>query len=172
MELKKFIFILYPIALIISIAGCNTEEVTCPDSNIPDLIFSLTNASKTTIDSVTIYSPGLPDSILYNGSSLPLSLDLPLNLNSDSTQIVFKYRYSATSEISRQPTETNHTSQLASDTLWMIYKKSIKLNDLECGFVTEFNLKKITGPVQLIDSIANVNPLITSTSGTNVEIYY
>ena len=171
--MKKFILILYPVVLIISLVGCNTEEVVCPDSNIPDLTFSLTNASKTAIDSVIIFSPGLPDSIFkFNGSALPLSFDLPINLNSDTTQVVFKYRYTKTQIISRKPTETNGTSQLATDTLWMIYEKNIKLNDLECGFITEFYLKEIKRSVQLIDSIAKVDTLITTTPGTHVEIYY
>jgi len=131
--------------------------------------FTLIDASETVIDSVIIYAVGLPDS-LYFGNSLPTTIDLPLNLNSDTTEIFLKYRFQKKRSVNTN--NTFNSSLLISDTLWVIYQKSVKLNELECGFITEFQLKKLISTINLIDSIPVYDSTITTTNKTHAEIYF
>jgi len=158
--------------------SCSSEEEECPDTNLPYLRLSLEQKSNLKIDTLLIFHDNLADD-LYEGSAVTDCVMIPLNLNADSTILNFKFTLIADSL--KRYTDTILTPFLhlfvdsileITDEVKFIHSNKIKVNDLECGFITEFELHSIYYTSQFIDSIYIYDTLINSAEKNHVTIFY
>lgn len=158
--------------------SCASEEEECPDTNLPYLRLSMEQTSNFDVDTFLIYHDNLANH-LYEGTASPDCVMVPLSLNSDTTILNFKFTLIADSAKRYSDTTFSPYTQLFSDSVleitdevMFIHSKEIKLNDLECGFITEFDLNSIYYTHQFMDSIYLLDTLINSAERNHVTIFY
>ncbi len=122
------------------------------------MILTFEQTSAISFDSIFLYNNNLSDSF-YTGSLVPDGVNIPLKLDADTTTINFDIKY-------------NDTTDIKSDILVFIYNTEFKLNNLECGFITEFNLSTVTSTLNNVDSINVTNYKVNSDIKNHVEIYF
>lgn len=155
---RIFIYLLF---IPLWMSSCN-EEGECPGNSIPQLTATFINSNNTIIspDTLNIVLPLLSDTLIA-GRQVPVELNIPLDLNSDTTYLLIE-----TGKLWKSGLLFKR------DTLAFIYKLNLVLNDLECDFTSEFTLTKVLHTNNEIDSVAIKWPEINQESGKHVEIYY
>ena len=157
MKTNLFLVILF-ISVSVFHIGCNNDDDECPNSSVPYMRLAIEQTSAISFDSIFLYNNNLTDS-LYTGSSVPDVINIPLKLDADTTTINFDIKY-------------NDSTNIKSDILVFIYNTEFKLNNLECGFITEFNLSTVTSTLNNVDSINISNYKVNSDIKNHVKIYF
>ncbi len=138
--------------------SCNNDDGDCPDSSVPYLRFALEQTSSISFDSIFLHYNNLEDT-LYTNNIVPEGINIPLKLDADTTTINFDVKYT-------------DSATIVSDILSIIYNSEIKVNNLECGFITEFNLNTVTSTLNNVDSINIDHYKVNSEIKDHVKIYF
>lgn len=150
-------YILLFASVFIGFTYCTEETTSCPDTDVPYLRLSFVN-SGISLDTAIIYNELLGD-YFYNSDTAPGTVEIPLNLNSDTTYIDFEFMYADSAVVFR-------------DRIYFVYEHSIQTEDIECGFYTTFELNEILATTNSIDSIYFLDSVINSYENIHAEIYY
>lgn len=134
--------------------------------------------SSFSIDTFLIYHEDLANN-LYEGTAAPDCVMVPLNLNIDSTGLKFKFtiiadsvkRFTDTSFFPYTHLFVDSVLEIT-DVVSFIHSREVKLNDLECGFINEFDLNAIYYTNHFMDSIYLLDTLINSVEKDHVKIFY
>jgi len=142
----------------LKMVSCTQEDVVCPDTQLYDFKLILENKFDTSINRIKLYHPDLEDSIATE-AKLPTLVNIPVNLNSDSTAFYIDFI-------------DDSTGTRITDLIAFTYTNNSHLNNQECGFVMEFEIIKGYTSDNKIDSIVWINNKIDEDNEGNLEIYY
>jgi|GEM_PF-3683760 hypothetical protein len=159
--LKEYLVILFLITSTIIFQGCNNSGVKCPGNSISPFRLGFNRTKDSISNHFNVYSPLLTDSI-YNSNTEPSSLEFPVNITSDSTLIYIDFIYSTDST-----PEVKVTDIIAFSSTSHSY-----MEELECGIVTEFRIKRVYYSDNHIDTVIFTYNQINSENVNHVEIYY
>lgn len=140
---------------LLAFSSCQQEEL-CEEltQNYLHLVFYQISAQDTsllTLEGVSVYGLGLPDTLIYNDVQAQ-RLDLPLDASRDSSAFVLLL-----------PTGT--------DTLQLSYLRDINLVSVECGFIMHFFIQDAAATNNVIHSIRINNTEVINTADEHIEIY-
>lgn len=154
----KIIFIVLIISILYIIGCAEKDEDICPKSKISTLNMSFEIAEGQDLDSLLIFSPSI-NKYFFRDKILPNFFSLPLNINSDTTQISIEIKLKS-------------ENKKSVETLLFIHSKQIESKNLECGFLVNFHLKNIISTTHLIDSIIILDRVVNFDKRKNVKIYF
>lgn len=168
-----FIFSIY------IIYSCSSDEEKCPDEALPLLNINVIHADTIPFDSLYIYGE-LLNNDFYTGTSAPDCVLIPLNLTSDTLLLNFEMVYITDSVLILEDSVLLPFTQISPNTTYRIidnvvfkYSRNIKLNNLECGFINEFDIDTNSYFTnQFVDSVKILDTLINSVDKTHATIYF
>lgn len=145
-KLSNSILLFCTLYFIIWLQACTPDEQCRKESivNMEINFYDKSTLKKTPIDSITIYGVD-NDSILYNNQKNVSSVALPLQKTKNETQYVFK-------------------NGKYNDTLTIQHTNSNNFISIECGCFVYHNITGIDFTHTWIDSIAIINPDVTTTN--------
>ncbi len=161
-----------PVFIAALMAACNPEEEPCGIYQVPYLRCGIVLKQVIKIDSLAIYTDGLPDTI-----SDPLTEKtayLPLKPDTTFTYFYFTSRKTVKDSIKRDNGTYVYfdTTVFETDTIAFFHKSNLRLNDLECGFIVDFNIDSILFTTHYIDSILINTNVVNQEYVEHVKIYY
>lgn len=154
----KFILISLVISFLFTNSCTEKEEEVCPKNKIPALSISFQMAKNETLDSLQIFSPNI-NNYFFKDKILPKKFLLPLNIQSDTTLIKIEIKLKS-------------ENKKSIETLFFIHSKQIGSKNLECGFLVNFDLKKVISTTHLIDSVVILDKIVNFDQRKNVKIYF
>lgn len=143
--------------------SCLNEDVCEDVASVPARIgFSMINPKDgepqtIAMDSLTVFGLG-NDSILYNKTNNVSRIELPLIPGADSCAFVIAHTYDSI------------LPPLA-DTLWFFYQTKPNLISMDCGFVTFFELEKVTYSRNFIDTLTIEFSSIINNLDEHIKIF-
>ena len=146
------------ITLCLQATGCQ-NDVVCEDLTSANLragfyrISASGQESVVTIDSISIYGAGRPDTLIYNNQKSAARIELPLDPSRDETTFILVFPGSYT------------------DTITTIYSRELTLLDIECGFAMFYDLKKVLHTSDLIDSCMVMISTVSGSRDEHIKIY-
>lgn len=146
---------------LISFWACNQAEPVCPDTQTFDFKLLLNKKGDSTSTRIKVYINNTDS--LSTGAKFPELVNIPVNLNNDSTVFYIDF-------INDTAPEFNKT-----DSMWFHHTDSLYLNNQECGFITEFYVDTTAGygwTINEIDSVYYINKRIDADNNGNFKIYY
>lgn len=144
--LSNSILCICALCFVLWLQACTPDE-QCRKESIINMEITFYNDStlqKASVDSITIYGVD-NDSILYNNQKSVSSVALPLQKTKNETQYVF----------------TNGTY---TDTLTIEHTNTDNFISIECGCFVYHNITNVYSQKTWIDSIAIINPDVTTTN--------
>lgn len=144
--LSNNIIYLCTLCLTLWFQACTPDD-QCRKESIVNMEITFYNDStlkKASVDSITIYGVD-NDSILYNNQKSVSSVALPLQKTKNETQYVF-------------------TNGKYTDTLTIQHTNSDNFISIECGCFVYHNITDVHSKKTWIDSIAVINPDVTTTN--------
>jgi hypothetical protein len=158
--LKNYLPFLFIFIVFIAIQSCNSVETNCPDDSIGQFRLGFSRKVDSTTNQFIVRCVGLSDSI-YNSPSEPIQVDIPVDITNDTMAIYIDF-------ISK----TDTTFEKETDLIAFTYLTHSYMQDLECGLVTEFLIKRVYYSKNHIDTAFFTNNLINSDKVNHVEIQY
>ena len=122
--------------------GCKNTDVECPGDSIGQLKIGFVRKNDTTTTHFTVYCPAIPNDTsnikvtdtLYNNKVAPVKVEIPVDITSDSMAIYIDFTI----------LKTDSTPyKYETDVIALKYDRNSYINDLECGVITEFSIKKV-----------------------------
>lgn len=138
------ILYLFAFGLMLWLQACTPDD-QCRKESIVNMEITFYNDStlqKASVDSITIYGVN-NDSILYNNQKNVATVALPLQKTKNETQYVF-------------------TNGEYTDTLTIQHTNSDNFISIECGCFVYHNITEVHSQKTWIDSIAIINPDVTT----------
>jgi|LSQX01.1.fsa_nt_gb hypothetical protein len=150
--------VLVGIASLMLLGSCQNDEL-CEEATSNPLrmgfyLPTVTDGSPTTytLDSLSLYGSGRPDSLLYDNTKSVRSIEVPLNPASGTTGFVFTF-----------PGEIT-------DTLWVAYTHSLNFVSAECGFTMFYEIQEVTHTNARIHSIQLPQTLVNHSLEEHIKI--
>jgi hypothetical protein len=144
--------------LMLGLASCQNNEV-CEDAAANPLRIGfylpiITNGNPTayTVDSLTVYGVGRPDSLIYDNRKSVRSIEVPLNPTTDRTGFVFIFPENIT------------------DTLWVEYEPELNFISAECGFAMFFDIEQVSHTTKRISTFQINQYLVTNSLEEHIKI--
>ncbi len=146
------------LAGLFGLAGCQNDEV-CEETTANKLRLGfytpvITSGSPTpyTIDSLSVYGVGRPDSLIYNNRKTVRSIELPLNPTANRTGFVLIFPENIT------------------DTLWVDYQTELNFISAECGFTMFFDIEQVSHTNNRISFFQINQNLVTNSLEEHIKI--
>jgi len=144
------------LSMIFFIASCTNDEV-CEEAtaNALRIGFYLADQEVETplsVDSLSIYAIGVPDSLVYDKENSVSRVELSLDPINDGCGYVFVFDVHA-------------------DTLWIYYDRETQLISVECGFTMFYTLQHIEYTSDVIVSLGIAEPHVTNTLNEHIKVY-
>jgi hypothetical protein len=164
--LKRIQQILLFIGIGLYFFSCNTEDTICPEEQISQFRIAFNNTIDSTTNLYTLYitlptDSGWVNDTIYNSSTTPGYIYLPVDITADSTWFFIDFS-----------TITDSSSITVTDTISYTYTRIPILDNLECGFTMEFPIDTFYYTKHNLDTAILSNKQINSDNVNHVEIYY
>lgn len=150
--------VLVGIASLLFLNACQGDEI-CEEATSNPLRLSfylptVTNGGPTayTVDSLSVYGVGRPDSLIYNNTKSVRSIEVPLNPLSAATGFVFIFPENIT------------------DTLWVEYSNSLNFVSAECGFTMYYEILEVSHTNYRISTVQQSQNLINNSLEEHIKI--
>lgn len=149
------------LALLVSLltfSACQNDEL-CEEATSNPLrmgfyLPAVTDGNPTahTLDSLTVYGVGRPDSLLYDNTKNARSIEVPLNPAAETTGFVLTFPGNIT------------------DTLWVSYDHALNFVSAECGFTMFYEILEVTHTNYRISFVQRPQNLVNHSLEEHIKI--
>ncbi len=145
--------------LLIMLTSCQNDDVCEQASAYPLRIGFYTqdqpgvSARAFTVDSITVYGVGRPDSLIYNNTKSIRSIEVPVNPASVRTGFVLIF-----------------PGNIA-DTIWVDSQYQLKFISAHCGFAVQPTIEQATHTNRKISTLQINQKLVTQSFEEHIKIY-
>ncbi len=154
----RFIKILALLTGLCGLVSCQDDEL-CEESTASRLrmgfylpVVTSGNPTPYTVDSLTVYGVGRPDSLIYDNRKNVRSIEVPLNPTANRTGFVFFFPENIT------------------DTLWVDYQTELNFISAECGFAMFFDIEQVGHTNNRISFFQINQNLVTNSLEEHIKI--
>ncbi len=160
------IFVALLAAILIAIAGCETDRQPCFDTSVNVVRAGAYRRADT--------------GTAFIDTALRAPVFIALNALSDTNIFIqttgtnkFRFQLSDLSDTTRWVLRPDTTAGTLQDTLTFIYLRQLHFINNSCGYNYYYSLQKVTATRHLIDSVQLATPAVTSDASVeHIKIFY